>query len=165
MAKGKILEISKRDLRIVAHQIINRPDDGRDVRGALKVRSLDRKIQEYLGKYGEEVKEKIDLIDDTNREMSPQDVGYAERMRGYVREIDGLDDTLGAETATNGRVQGLLLDHDEFTFLKDKFYGLKGIPAGGKAGDAFAAMHEAFEAAKEVKLEPVQDSSKAEEAV
>lgn len=159
MAKGKILKVKKADLRIVAFQIVNRPDEGRDIRGALKLRALERKINEYLGEYGELVKEQVDNINDLNETTLPTDSSYHERAIRYQAEIKRLDNADGQQIATNGRVEGLLLDHDEYTLFKDRFYGMKNVPASGKVGDAFAAMHEAFENVEEVKLEPVKEEA------
>lgn len=155
---SKLLLISRRDARVFIHALLNRPDESRDIQAALRLRAVERKFKEYLGEYYVEMQALTDEFEEVQLSLVPNSVEFHQRASDINRKMRDLDNSLGAEPAANNLHEGILLDHDEFTKLSTTFKGMKNIPAGGKAGEIWEGIYNAFEAVKDVKVAPVKHS-------
>lgn len=157
--------INKREARVFIYTLTNRPDEGRDIQGALRLRAIERKFREYLGEYYDDMRELTERMDEINISLVPGTVEYHQQASEVNKAMRALDEAKGMVPAANEHHEGILLDHDEFKFLDDKFKNMKNIPAAGKSGEIWEGIYEAFKGAKDTKVRPVESKSDEEKAV
>lgn len=137
----------------ILNVVLTQPDRERDLREAAKVLEIDRLIREVTGEYDKELESLVTEARRLSRKFAGRfdNVEYITDMEAINTRIEQLDEEADTEDVE------LLLDSSQFTFIKDKFFELKGVPADRKNGPKYQTLRAAIEAAKKVEVKKAED--------
>lgn len=156
---ARLLQLSKKAARAL---IVNaaRSDQTKDLRTSVKYRRLQRKFESYCEGYYSQVTDIEKRIEDAKLEHPANSVELAEAARKLNLELRAVTNTVGDEAAGDENGLGILLENEEFNFLKSKVFDIKGIPSEGESGEVWEYIFTALEEAEEVKIKAVKDDER-----
>lgn len=128
---------------------VTQPNRERDLKDSAKAMELDEALREANHLYDGALEELVAEHQRLNRRFvgRQQDPEYQQASMRINQGIEDLDNEVGQEPLD------ILLESRLFTYARDVFLDLKGVPADRKLGPKYQALRKDLEDAKQVEVE------------